>query len=182
VAQGLEAAAAIAATRGDPGTAAQLLGAAAAVRGRIAAPPAPEEETLRVATAGQARGALGDDAAESAERAGRGLAAASAVALARGVLSGRGAAPGPVPAPVDALTPREREVAQLVRRGRTNRQIGRQLGIAEKTAEVHVHNIIRKLGASSRAEVAAWVAAGTAPGAAPEDYVVPPIPASRRGP
>ena len=50
-------------------------------------------------------------------------------------------------------------MAALVRRGRTNRQIGRQLGIAEKTAEVHVHNIIRKLGASSRAEIAAWVAA-----------------------
>jgi DNA-binding NarL/FixJ family response regulator len=51
-----------------------------------------------------------------------------------------------------------------VRRGCTNRQIGRQLGISTKTTEVHVHNIIRKLGASSRAEIAAWVAAGSGAG------------------
>jgi DNA-binding NarL/FixJ family response regulator len=56
------------------------------------------------------------------------------------------------------LTPREAQVADLVRTGRTNRQMGRQLGISEKTVEVHVHNIIRKLGASSRAEIAAWAA------------------------
>ena len=50
-------------------------------------------------------------------------------------------------------------MAGLVAKGRTNRQIGRALGIAEKTAEVHVHNIIRKLDARSRGEVAAWVGA-----------------------
>ena len=52
------------------------------------------------------------------------------------------------------------EKTRLIRLGRTNRQIARQLGISEKTAETHVHNIIRKLGASSRVEIAAWVAAG----------------------
>jgi non-specific serine/threonine protein kinase len=96
----------------------------------------------------------------------------------------------PTAAPAEALTPREHQVAVLVRQGRTNRQIGRQLGIAEKTAEVHVHNIIRKLGASSRAEVAAWVAAGVAAGLAADapgshgdgGYGIPPIPAPRRGP
>jgi DNA-binding NarL/FixJ family response regulator len=54
------------------------------------------------------------------------------------------------------LTRRERQVAALVATGRTNRQIGRALGIAEKTAEVHVHHIMGKLGARSRAEVAVW--------------------------
>jgi non-specific serine/threonine protein kinase len=101
------------------------------------------------------------------------------VALARGLL----ADPEPVPAaPAEPLTPRERQVAALIRRGRTNRQIGRQLGIAEKTAEVHVHNIIRKLGASSRAEIAAWVAAGAATGAADGGYGVSPIPQQGRRP
>jgi DNA-binding NarL/FixJ family response regulator len=40
--------------------------------------------------------------------------------------------------------------------GRTNRQIGRVLGISEKTAEVHLHHVMSKLDARSRAEVAAW--------------------------
>ena len=54
------------------------------------------------------------------------------------------------------LTPRERQVAALVASGRTNRQIGRVLGISEKTAEVHLHHVMSKLDARSRAEVAAW--------------------------
>jgi DNA-binding NarL/FixJ family response regulator len=65
-----------------------------------------------------------------------------------------------------ALTPREAQVAALIRSGCTNRQIGRRLGISEKTAEVHVHHVMRKLGAANRAEVAAWVAARDRP--APE--------------
>ena len=48
-------------------------------------------------------------------------------------------------------------MARLVAGGATNRQIGQALGIAEKTTEAHVHNIIRKLGAQNRAEVAARV-------------------------
>ena len=60
---------------------------------------------------------------------------------------------------IGALTVRERQVARLIAGGSTNRQIGRELGIAEKTIETHVHNIIRKLGAQNRAEVAARVSA-----------------------
>jgi non-specific serine/threonine protein kinase len=101
------------------------------------------------------------------------------VGIGRRLLADRRPRAASAEASTEALTPRERQVAVLVRQGRTNRQIGRQLGIAEKTAEVHVHNIIRKLGASSRAEVAAWVAAGTGPAPARGDYVVPPIPSPR---
>jgi DNA-binding CsgD family transcriptional regulator/tetratricopeptide (TPR) repeat protein len=50
------------------------------------------------------------------------------------------------------LTPRERDVLALLADGRTNRQIGRELFISEKTASVHVSNILGKLGASGRAE------------------------------
>jgi DNA-binding CsgD family transcriptional regulator len=50
------------------------------------------------------------------------------------------------------LTPRERTVLALLAGGRTNRQIGRELFISEKTASVHVSNILGKLGASGRAE------------------------------
>jgi DNA-binding NarL/FixJ family response regulator len=50
------------------------------------------------------------------------------------------------------LTPREREVLALLSEGLTNRQIGQKLFIAEKTASVHVSNILAKLGASGRTE------------------------------
>lgn len=53
------------------------------------------------------------------------------------------------------LTSREREVLQLVAAGRTNRQIGEVLFISEKTAGVHVSNILGKLAVSGRTEAAA---------------------------
>jgi DNA-binding NarL/FixJ family response regulator len=57
------------------------------------------------------------------------------------------------------LTPRQLEVAALVATGSTNRQIGRALGISEKTAEIHVRNIMERLHVPSRAGVAAWATA-----------------------
>ena len=53
------------------------------------------------------------------------------------------------------LTAREAEVLSLVAAGRTNREIGAELYVSEKTASVHVSNILRKLGVSSRVEAAA---------------------------
>lgn len=53
------------------------------------------------------------------------------------------------------LTPREREVLELVAEGLTNREIGERLYIAEKTASVHVSNILAKLEVSNRVEAAA---------------------------
>ncbi|GIM90408.1 LuxR family transcriptional regulator [Paractinoplanes toevensis] len=56
-----------------------------------------------------------------------------------------------------ALTPREREVAVLISDGLTNTELARRLYISPKTAAVHVSNILRKLGVSSRTEVARFV-------------------------
>jgi len=53
------------------------------------------------------------------------------------------------------LTAREAEVLKLLTDGLTNRQIGRALFISEKTASVHVSNILGKLGATTRTEAAA---------------------------
>lgn len=53
------------------------------------------------------------------------------------------------------LTPREAEVLALVAAGRTNRQIGEELFVSEKTASVHVSNILRKLGVTTRVDAAA---------------------------
>jgi DNA-binding NarL/FixJ family response regulator len=68
---------------------------------------------------------------------------------------GLGAAGSRSGAPAEALTGREREVLGLLIEGRTNRQIGRQLYISEKTVSVHVSNILAKLGVGSRTEAAA---------------------------
>jgi ATP/maltotriose-dependent transcriptional regulator MalT len=53
------------------------------------------------------------------------------------------------------LTPRERQVLSLVARGATNREIGLELHMAEKTASVHVSRILAKLDVRSRTEAAA---------------------------
>jgi pimeloyl-ACP methyl ester carboxylesterase/DNA-binding CsgD family transcriptional regulator len=54
------------------------------------------------------------------------------------------------------LTPRQQEVAALVAEGLTNREIGQQLGIDERSAEGHLERIRLRLGVRSRAQVAAW--------------------------
>lgn len=54
------------------------------------------------------------------------------------------------------LTPREREVAGLVARGLSNREIADALVLGERTVETHVGHILAKLGFGSRAQIAAW--------------------------
>ena len=58
-----------------------------------------------------------------------------------------------------ALTPREREVADLIAEGFTNRQIATRLVISERTAESHVERIMDKLAVRNRAGIAAKVGA-----------------------
>jgi signal transduction histidine kinase/DNA-binding CsgD family transcriptional regulator len=55
------------------------------------------------------------------------------------------------------LTQREREVACLVARGCSNRQIARELIVSERTVDTHVSHILRKLELTSRAQIAVWV-------------------------
>lgn len=52
------------------------------------------------------------------------------------------------------LSPREREVAQLVARGLPNKLVGRQLDISEKTVHVHRQHVMEKTGTGSAAELA----------------------------
>jgi DNA-binding NarL/FixJ family response regulator len=63
------------------------------------------------------------------------------------------------PSPVKdhgGLTQRQLEVAALVAKGLTNKQIADELIVSRYTAETHVKNILTRLGLSSRAEIAAW--------------------------
>ncbi len=61
------------------------------------------------------------------------------------------------------LTAREREVAELVVAGHTNRQIASGLYVSESTVETHLKHIFRKLGISSRASLAAVMVQGREP-------------------
>lgn len=111
---------------------------------------------------GAARCLLAEDRREEATA--RAEAAASLLAGWRGwrvdqlarVRARLGLAPVDAPPAVTgpaALTPREREVAVLISDGLTNTELARRLYISPKTAAVHVSNILRKLGVSSRTEV-----------------------------
>lgn len=55
---------------------------------------------------------------------------------------------------VDALTPREISVLDLLKQGKSNKLIARELNMSEATVKVHVRHIMRKVGASNRTQVA----------------------------
>jgi len=59
---------------------------------------------------------------------------------------------------LDQLTPREREVLQLIARGYAYKEIGLRLSISVKTVETHVSAVLRKLQLSNRHELTRWAA------------------------
>jgi DNA-binding NarL/FixJ family response regulator len=58
--------------------------------------------------------------------------------------------------PVDELSERELQVLRLASQGLANKQIGRSLGIAERTVKVHLGNVFRRIGVSDRTSAALW--------------------------
>jgi DNA-binding NarL/FixJ family response regulator len=56
--------------------------------------------------------------------------------------------------PLDQLTPREREVLELIGRGFPNKLIARELGLSEKTVKTHVGHVLAKLGVTDRTQAA----------------------------
>ena len=110
------------------------------------------------------RSRLGAAAFSAAVRRGSDLSVADGVALA---LERQPRARTPKPR-ADAgaaagLTKREREVAALIAEGMSNREIAARLVVAQRTAEGHVENILSKLGFTSRAQVAGWLASQKQP-------------------
>jgi predicted ATPase/DNA-binding CsgD family transcriptional regulator/DNA-binding XRE family transcriptional regulator len=154
VAEGLAGHAAVAAAAGQVERAARLFGAAQAVRDRHPALvwPAEHIEVERHLAAARAR--LPAAQFEQQFQAGRLLSAERARAEAHAALQDAAAAG----MSAGGLTAREREVAALVALGHSNRAIAGALVISERTAEHHVANIMAKLGFSSRAQIAAWMA------------------------
>jgi DNA-binding CsgD family transcriptional regulator/tetratricopeptide (TPR) repeat protein len=82
-----------------------------------------------------------------AQRVRRALRALGATDVPRGPRPSTAGAPG-------GLTPREREVLELLAAGLTDREIGGRLFVSTKTASHHVSNVLRKLGARTRTEAA----------------------------
>ncbi len=60
----------------------------------------------------------------------------------------------PPPDPLEPLSPRERDVIELIARGHSNRQIARDLMIGEQTVKTHVRSILAKLGLQDRVQAA----------------------------
>ena len=63
--------------------------------------------------------------------------------------------------PLDDLTPREREIAELVAQGQANKQVAATLFLSEKTIEHHLSRVYAKVGVRSRTELAALFARAT---------------------
>jgi DNA-binding CsgD family transcriptional regulator len=60
------------------------------------------------------------------------------------------------PAGAEPMTPREREIIDLIAEGASNKRISRELGISVHTVKSHMRNILEKLSLQSRLEVAAY--------------------------
>jgi non-specific serine/threonine protein kinase len=100
-----------------------------------------------------ARRALGEAAFARAWETGQRLSLAQAVALADALT------PPPHPAPPadhGDLSPRERQVAVLIARGLTNKQVAAELVVSPATVRSHVEHILTKLDLRSRAQIAVW--------------------------
>jgi DNA-binding CsgD family transcriptional regulator/tetratricopeptide (TPR) repeat protein len=173
VARGLEAFAALAAAQDEPAHAVRLIAAAASLRDTAQLRPM---SGARIGQYLAAAGSLGEAAVTRLWEEGAAMAPDQAVALALSG-SGAGAAGGPadgaaasggglgggsgagavagLPLP-NQLTPRERQIIELIATGRSNRQIAEELLIAPATAARHVANIMAKLEFSSRSQIAAW--------------------------
>ena len=162
-----------AAAVGQPAPAARLLAAATALREARQHPWPPSERPDVDEVLGRLRAVLDPAALEALSEEGRRMGPWPAVALALETLGARDAggeagrrtrrdAPSSAPASSAAgapLTAREGEVAVLVARGLSNREIAAALTITERTAEGHVGHALARLGLRSRTQLAAWVTA-----------------------
>jgi len=147
-----------AAAAGEPHLAAQLLGAAEALRTETGADVVGFFAPFLAQAEESAIAALGTSRFEAELSAGRGQTRGSAIGLALGE-SAHLATRAPDDAGRGLLAKREAEVAQLVAEGLSNKQIGARLFISERTVASHIRSILNKLGFSSRAQIAAWMAA-----------------------
>ncbi|MET8334525.1 ATP-binding protein [Streptosporangium canum] len=152
----LELLAAAAVDRGEPARAGRLLSAARTGwrdKGLLGY-PLMVEDSARCAEL--VRRSLSRRDYDQAAREGAALGLEGAIAYALGEEEAAGGAAVRRDSGWAPLTRREREVAELVAEGLTNRQIAHRLMVVQRTVDSHVEHILAKLGFSARAQVAAW--------------------------
>lgn len=123
-----------------------------------------EGEDLATALHAGARGYLiknidADYLVRAIERAAAGesvLAESMAAKLVAQLQKQREPKPAAPPSELDKLTPREREILACLARGESNKLIARVLDLAESTVKIHVQNILKKLGLTSRVQAAVF--------------------------
>ena len=150
IAECLEGFAAAAAALRQGRRAARLLGAAAALREITGAPLPTTDRQQYEAVLRRIHRQLSPEALAKEQAIGRTFAPAQAIDFALQLSDGQ-------PGSRAVLTRREREIAQLVARGFTNRQIAQTLLLARRTVSTHLEHIFSKLGVQTRAEVAVWI-------------------------
>lgn len=162
----------IAGAHRQPERAARLFSAAEALRESAGLPLPRVQRTDYDRDVAAARAQLDEAAFAVAWATGRALTLEEAIAEAERIAlepppaqttaEALGQAPQPTSADADrlgTLTARERQVLALIAQGYTNHAIADALVIAERTAEIHVSNILGKLGVTSRTQAAAYAAA-----------------------
>jgi DNA-binding NarL/FixJ family response regulator len=151
----LEAMVVLAGARSQVHRAAQLWGAAQALREDIGTDLAVDERALLEPYVVALRSLLNEASWEAAVTEGKAMTAEQAVeyALSEEELTSHAPEQPLADEPPVALTRREREVATLVARGLTNRQIASELVVSERTVDHHVSNILKKLNLRSREQV-----------------------------
>jgi predicted ATPase/DNA-binding CsgD family transcriptional regulator len=148
----------LASAAGEAERAAVVAGAVQTYRRSIPVAPYPHLAPFRDASAKAARDELGDARYDAAFARGTRLAADDLIAIALGAQLAERSGERPVdPRSSGPLTKREREIAELVAEGLSNKQIAATLVISQRTAETHVEHILTKLGFTSRVQIAAWI-------------------------
>jgi predicted ATPase/DNA-binding CsgD family transcriptional regulator/Flp pilus assembly protein TadD len=160
VADCLEIMAGGAGAQGQAHRAARLWGAAQTLRKEIGVPLQPEDRQLLDPYLAAARSSLGEVAWKATLAEGQAMKPEQAIEYSLSAGEHVASPPvahspggGPIP-----LTPREQEVAVLVSRGLTNRQIASELSISQHTVATHIAKILKRLDLSSRSRLSAWVA------------------------
>jgi non-specific serine/threonine protein kinase len=139
--------------------AARLFGAGYALREGLQASLSLSERASHESDLASTRAALSQEAFEAAWAEGRAMPPDQVVAFALTPAEpdeGMGSDPSVRPPQSPPLTTREREVAAMIARGFTSRDIAEALVISERTADAHAEHIRSKLGLHSRTQIAAW--------------------------
>jgi ATP/maltotriose-dependent transcriptional regulator MalT len=159
-ADSMEGIAALAAADGQPLLAVKLAGAAARVRQATGAALPPIGRAMLDHWLVPLRKSLGAEAVMLAWDVGDALPFDEAItvglATAQAEAAGSTRSSSGTERPLAVLSPRERQVAMLLARGLTNRQIAERLVVTERTVATHIEHILNKLGYASRHQVGAW--------------------------